>query len=303
MTLAIETTALGLRYRHRWALRDCDLAVPTGHVIGLVGPNGAGKSTLLHLAVGLLTPTTGRVSILGGPPVREHPDQLARVGFVAQDKPLYGSFRVEEMLRFGGWLNPGWDADLAAQRLRAVGVPLKQRVGRLSGGERAQVALALALGKRPELLLLDEPVANLDPLARREFLQVVMAEVASTGLTVLLSSHLVADLERVCDYLVLLSASRVQLAGETQQLLREHALLTGPRDRATAVTATQTVVQASHTDRQASLLVHLNRPILDPAWTVRPVGLEELVLAYMRQSDSGTPPRSAGPTRSAQVPA
>ncbi len=299
---AIETDRLERRYGRRWALRDCSLAVPAGRVVGLVGPNGAGKTTLLHMAVGLLAPTAGSIRVLGGLPPRERPGQLRRVGFVAQDKPLYRGFRVADMLRFGAKLNPGWDQDQAVQRLSRLGIPLSQRAGQLSGGQQAQLALALALGKRPELLVLDEPVANLDPLARREFLQLLMGEAAQGGLSVVLSSHLVADLERICDYLILLAAGQVQLVGDADDLLAEHRMFAGPRDQAGLLGRTHTVVHASYTGRQATLLVRLRSPAPDLAsWTVRPVSLEELVLGYM----SGPPPAQAAPSLScvSEVPA
>jgi ABC-2 type transport system ATP-binding protein len=234
------------------------------------------------MAVGLLAPTVGEIRVLGGPLPRERPEQLRRVGFVAQDKPLYRGFRVSEMLRFGAALNPGWDQDWAVRRIHDLGIPLEQRIGHLSGGQHAQVALALALGKRPELLVLDEPAGNLDPLARREFLQVLMAEVADSGLSVVVSSHLVADLERVCDYLILLAKNRVQLAGDTEELLATHRVFVGAREAAESLGHVHSVVSASYTERQATLLVSLNgRSLQDSAWRVRPVTLEELVLGYM----------------------
>jgi ABC-2 type transport system ATP-binding protein len=288
MTTALQATALGKRYRGRWALQDCSLSLPAGRVTGLIGPNGAGKTTLIQLAAGLLVPSSGRLTVLGEPPRK--PATIARVSFVAQDKPLYPGFTVQEMLRFGGWLNPRFDHGRAESRLTRLGIPMRQRVGKLSGGQRAQVALALALGKRPDLLLLDEPVANLDPLARHEFLQVLMAAVAETGLTVLLSSHLLADLERSCDFLVLLSASRVQLTGETDRLLGEHLVLTGPRAHAWQIAAAHGVVHASYTDRQAILLIRAGGPVHDPAWTVRPAGLEEIVIGYMTNPQGGGTP-------------
>ena len=197
--------------------RDCTLTIPAGQVVGLVGPNGAGKTTLLQLAAGLLTPTSGTITVLGGQPGTAAPAQLARVGFVAQDAPVYARLSVAGHLRMGAWLNPGWDGELAERRISQLGLDPRQRAGSLSGGQRAQLALTLAVAKRPELLLLDEPVASLDPLARREFLQSLMEVVAEHGTSVVLSSHLIADLERVCDYLVVLAASRVQLAGETER--------------------------------------------------------------------------------------
>jgi ABC-2 type transport system ATP-binding protein len=288
---AIETAGLGRRYGRRWGLRDCTLMVPEGRVVGLVGPNGAGKTTLLHMAVGLLAPTVGEIRVLDGPLPRERPDQLRRIGFVAQDKPLYPGFRVSEMLRFAAALNAGWDPEYARRRIGELEIPLDQRVGQLSGGQHAQVALALALGKRPELLVLDEPVANLDPLARREFLQVLMAEVAESGLSVVLSSHLIADLERVCDYLILLAGGRLQLAGETEKLLASHRIFIGARDRAESLGHVHHVVSASYTERQATLLVRLNgRSFQDSDWRVRPITLEELVLGYMRPSRTPSPP-------------
>ncbi len=221
---AIQATGLGKRYRRRWALSDCTLAIPAGRVTGLVGPNGAGKTTLLHLAVGLLTPSSGTISVLGGRPAHG-PAQLGRVGFVAQDTPVYRGLPVAEHLRMGAALNPGWDRALARHRIGQLGLDPGQRAGRLSGGQRAQLALTLAVAKRPDLLILDEPVASLDPLARREFLEAVTQLAGAQGMTVVLSSHLVADLERICDYLVLLVASRVRLAGPVAALLAAHGRL------------------------------------------------------------------------------
>jgi ABC-2 type transport system ATP-binding protein len=285
MTAAVITTGLGKRYRQRWALRDCSLEIPQGRVAGLVGPNGAGKTTLLHLATGLIEPTSGTVSVLGRTPSRDA-DLLPRIGFVAQDVPLYRTFKVGDMLEFGRRLNERWDGELARRRLGRLGVELSDVVGRLSGGQRAQVALALALAKRPELLLLDEPLASLDPLARREFLQALMESVAEEGVTVVLSSHLISDLERVCDYLVLLSASRPQVAGEIEDLLRTHRVISGPRQDADKIAGVASIVQESHTERQTTMLVRTQGPILDPSWSVQEVGLEELVLAYLGQPNA-----------------
>lgn len=290
MTTVIDTAGLGRRYGRRWALRDCTLSVPAGRVVGLVGPNGAGKTTLLHLLVGLLRPTTGRLRVLGVGGAGA-PSQRSRVAFVAQDKPLYRGFRVAEMLAFGGWTNPHWDSALAESRLHQLDIPLGQRVGKLSGGQQAQVALAVALGKQPELLVLDEPVANLDPLARVAFLRVLMEAVATTGLSVVLSSHLLADLERVCDHLILLAAGHVQLCDDTETLLTEHRMLTGPRDRTDLLPAGTHVVHSTGTDRQANLLVRTTTSLRDPAWESRSVALEELVLAYMSQPATSTPGR------------
>jgi ABC-2 type transport system ATP-binding protein len=290
VTAALEASGLGKRYGRRSALSDCTLTVPTGRVAGLVGPNGAGKTTLLHLAVGLLAPTAGTIEILGSQPA-ESPAQLARVGFVAQQTPIYAALTVADHLRLGGWLNPGWDADMAQRRIEQLGLDPRQRAGKLSGGQRAQLALTLAIAKRPELLILDEPVASLDPLARREFLQQLMEAVAEHELSVVLSSHLVADLERVCDYLIVLVASRVQLAGEVDALLASHHRLTGARRDPASLPANQEVIEASHTDRQSTLLVRSDSPIYDPSWTVEEVSMEDLVLAYMGQAGAAEPRR------------
>ena len=283
MTTVLQTRGLGKRYRRRWALSDCTLEIPAGRIAGLVGPNGAGKTTLLHLATGLLRPTTGTIEVLGGPPPAS-PAQLARVGFVAQDTPTYAHLTVADHLRLGAHLNPGWDAATARDRIEHLGLDPGQRAGKLSGGQRAQLALTLAIAKRPELLILDEPVASLDPLARREFLRGLMETVVDQELSVVLSSHLVADLERVCDYLIVLVGSRVQLAGEVDRLLATHHLLTGPRRNPGTLPASQHVISASHTDRQTTLIVRTDAAVHDPAWTVSPVGLEDLVLAYMSQT-------------------
>jgi ABC-2 type transport system ATP-binding protein len=288
----LEAAGLGKRYGRRWALRDCTLTVPAGRVAGLVGPNGAGKTTLLSLAVGLLTPTTGSISVLGGRPAGR-PGQLARVGFLAQDTPVYRRLSVGDHLRAGAWLNPRWDGEEARRRVERVGLDPRQRAGSLSGGQRAQLALTMALAKRPELLLLDEPVASLDPLARREFLQGLMEAVAEHGTSVVLSSHLIADIERVCDYLIVLTGSRIRVAGEVSELLASHHQLSGPRRGPGTLPAGQEVITESHTDRQSTLLIRTSTPILDPAWTVRPVSLEDLVLAYMSRADSAAPTRPA----------
>jgi len=293
VTPVVDTRSLGKRYRRKWALQDCTLSVPAGRVVGLVGPNGAGKTTLLHLAVGLVAPTAGAISVVGGRP-GDGPAQLAQVGFVAQDKPTYASLSVDQHLRMGAALNPGWDAGLAASRVDKIGLDPDQRAGSLSGGQQAQLALTLAIAKRPQLLLLDEPVANLDPLARREFLRDLMEVVANQEVSVVLSSHMVADLERVCDYLVVLTASRVQLAGDLADLLGSHFRLTGPRRQPGRLPAGQTVIEESHTDKQSTLLIRTEEPILDPAWTVRPVTMEELVLAYMERTLQGSTQRPAG---------
>lgn len=286
MNAAIEAQRLGKRYGRSWALRDCSLRLPAGRVAALVGPNGAGKTTLLHLTVGLLRPDAGTVATLGRAPGED----LSEVGFVAQNTPLYADFTAADLVTMGGKLNRRWDARLARTRIEQLGIPYHQPVGKLSGGQRAQVALALALAKRPQLLLLDEPVASLDPLARREFMQVLMGAVAEDGTTVLLSSHLLGDLERVCDYLILLRSAQVQLLGAVESLLEQHRLLVGPRREDAAIAGVASVVRQSHTDRQSTLLVRTDGPLLDPAWQAHDVSLEDLVLAYLaNQSASALP--------------
>ncbi|HEX9035319.1 MAG TPA: ABC transporter ATP-binding protein [Streptosporangiaceae bacterium] len=283
MTAVLESSGLGMRFRRRWALSDCTLSIPQGRVTGLVGPNGAGKTTLLSLAVGLLQPTVGSIKVLGGQPGSSSA-QLARVGFVAQDTPTYAGLSVADHLRLGAHMNPGWDADLARRRISQLGLDPAQKAGKLSGGQRAQLALALAIAKRPEVLILDEPIASLDPLARREFLQVLMEVTAEQELSIVMSSHLVSDLERICDYLVVLIDSRVRVAGEVEELLASHWQLVGPRCDPASVPASWQVISASHTDRQSTLLVRTDGPVGDPAWVADSVGLEDLVLSYMSQA-------------------
>ncbi len=260
----LEARGLGKRYGDQWALRDCSLALPAGRVVGLVGPNGAGKTTLLQLAVGVLVPSAGEIAVFGGDP-REAKSVLPRIGFVAQDSPLYRNFSVADTLTLGRRLNAHFDEAWAQERLGKLRIPLERQVGELSGGQRAQVALAVALAKRPELLLLDEPVASLDPLARREFLTALMDAVAEDGLSVVLSSHLLADVEHSCDYLILLMASEVRLDGDLDDLLAAHRLLVGPRKRVTPGAGIAAVVRESHSDRQSTLLVRIDGPIVDPA--------------------------------------
>ncbi len=278
---ALQTESLGKRYGSKWALQDCTIDVPESSVTALVGPNGAGKTTLLQLAVGLLEPSTGDVRVLGRSPHDHAAELLPRIGFVAQEHPLHKGFTIGETLRFGRTLNPSWDDALARERIQRLNLPMSQKVGKLSGGQQTQVALTLALAKRPELLVLDEPVASLDPLARREFLNTVMEAVAETGLTVLLSSHIVADLERVCDHLVILSHAQAQLAAPIDEILATHRLLTGPRCDPSTIARVHRVIRESHTERQTSLLVRANGHVYDACWELHDVDLEEIVLAYL----------------------
>jgi ABC-2 type transport system ATP-binding protein len=274
----LQAERLSKRYGRRPALSDCTLAIPPGRVVGLVGPNGAGKTTLLQLAVGMLAPTSGSIEVLGGRP-GSGAAQLAKVGFVAQDAPTYSGLSIADHLRFGARTNPRWDQRLADDRIASLGLDRSQKAGKLSGGQRAQLALTMAVAKRPELLVLDEPVASLDPLARREFLQGLMAYIAEDSASVILSSHLVSDLERVCDYLIVLVASRVRVTGEVDELLASHCRLTGPRGN--PLPAGAEVIVDSHTERQSTLIVHSAAPIEDPSFDVEQLTLEDLVLAYM----------------------
>jgi ABC-2 type transport system ATP-binding protein len=278
--LALRAEGLGKRYRRRWALEDCSLSIPSSHVVGIVGPNGAGKSTLLNVAAGLVTPSVGMIEVFGAPPACDQ-SQLARVGFVAQDASLYPWLSVDDHLRLGERCNPTWDGDTARARLDGLGITRRQRAGQLSGGQRAQLSLTMALAKRPELLLLDEPVASLDPLARREFLGLLMETVAGSEVSIVLSSHLVSDIERVCDYLVVIVDSRVRVAGDIEDLLATHHRLVGPQQGGDKAPANQSVILATETERQRQLVVRSDGPVAEPEWTIESVSLEDLVVAYM----------------------
>ena len=278
--LAIRTTGLGKRYGSLWALQDCSVSVPRGRVSALVGPNGAGKTTLLKMLAGLSAPSAGEAAVLGRAP-GQSAEFLDSVGYLAQDVPLYKRLSAGDHLEIGAHLNRHWDAGAARARLAALKIPLGRPVATLSGGQRAQVGLSLALAKRPRLLLLDEPVAALDPLARREFLTSLTEAVADGDLSVILSSHLLHDLERVCDHLILLAASRTQLVGDIDAVLATHRMLVGPRRRIAEVEPGLTVIKSTQTARQTRLLVRLSGPVLDPSWEVTEVGLEDIVVAYM----------------------
>ncbi|MGH9044492.1 MAG: ABC transporter ATP-binding protein, partial [Acidimicrobiales bacterium] len=261
-------------------LQDCSVSVLPGHVTALVGPNGAGKTTLLKLLVGLSVPSSGQAEVLGHVPDQSE-EFLASIGYLAQDVPLYKRLSAEDHLRIGAHLNIDWDADAARERLAALRIPTNRPVATLSGGQRAQVGLSLVLAKRPKVLLLDEPMATLDPLARREFLESLTGAVADGGLSVVISSHLLHDLERVCDHLILLSASRTQMCGAIDGLLAEHRSLVGPRRGLNEIEPGLKVIKATQTTKQTRLLVRVSGPILDPSWEVDEVGLEDIVLAYM----------------------
>ncbi len=290
----IETSGLGKRYGSTWALHECTLAIPAGHVAALVGPNGAGKTTLLNLAVGLAEPTAGGVTVLGGKPAGS-PAALDGIAFVAQDTPLYKNLPAADMLHLTANLNRRFDQHFAKARLGELGIPLNRKAGKLSGGQRAQLALTVALARRPRLLVLDEPVAMLDPVARHDFMATVLAAAADDGVSVVLSSHVLAELERVADYLILLSWGRVQVAGEVEDLLASHRMLTGPAAEASKF-AERPVVHVRGGEAQAHVLVRadVDDPV-PPGWEAHPVGLEELAMAYLREPGAGALP---GPARS-----
>jgi ABC-2 type transport system ATP-binding protein len=281
--VVLEARGLGRRYgRTRWGLQGCDLSIPAGRVTALVGSNGAGKTTLLYLAAGLLRPTTGALTVLGHRPQQDQAHLLPDLGFVAQDRPLYRQFRVAEMMRMGRALNARWDDAVFAARMASLGIPLSDRVGSLSAGQQAQVSLAMTIAKQPRLLLLDEPVAALDPLARREFLDTLRDGVEHLELSVVLSSHLVDDIERACDYLVLLAASRVRVSGDIGQLLAEHRLVDGPVDQVAAIEQRHTVISQATARGRVTLVVRTNGQIDNTGVETTPVSLEELIIAYMR---------------------
>jgi len=282
MDAVVETIGLTKRYGSLKALDNCDVALPRGKVTGLVGPNGAGKTTLIHLAVGLIRPTAGRVAVLGHDSTRETSKILPRIGFVAQDRPLYRDLTVAETLDLGRRLNDRWDAAYALARIRRFGLPTSRKIRTLSTGQRAQVAISLALGKRPELLLLDEPVANLDPVARLALLEELMSVVAADGVTVVFSANALADVERVCEHIVILVNGRPRLAGDTEELLDSHVVAIGPRTESLSP-ADGELIEARHAERQTIRLLRGRGPSrADDGTIVRPATLEEIVLGYMR---------------------
>jgi ABC-2 type transport system ATP-binding protein len=286
---ALRTDQLGRRYGRVWGLRDCTLEVPAGAIVGLVGPNGAGKTTLLEMIIGLLQPTEGQLTVFGEtshvPAAR-----LAQVGYVAQDHPLYRDFSIADMFHLGRAMNPNWDQDLAQARMDALDIPLKRKVKQLSGGQRAQVSLTMALAKRAPLLVLDEPVSSLDPVARLEFMREVMAAAADTGLTVLIASHVVSELERLCDWLIVLTGGRVRLAGPADELVAAHRLLTVPRATPDAELP-GLILDRTDSDRHSTVLIRTDPGLLAaqqrPGWQADAVGFEQLVMTYLQRPSPG----------------
>ncbi|MFA1540877.1 ABC transporter ATP-binding protein [Actinomadura monticuli] len=284
----LHAEGLTKRYGRREALSGVDLRVPAGRVVGLVGPNGAGKSTLLNLACGLLQPTSGSLRVLGSRPAASAA-HLARVGFVAQNTPVYPSFSVADHLRLGARLNPSWDRGMAERRIAQVGLNPAQKAGRLSGGQRAQLALTIAAAKRPELLIFDEPAAALDPLARQGFLANLMEFVAELGAAAVLSSHLLGDIEQVCDHLIVLCDARVQVAGDVRELLAVHHRLTVPHGDLGRLPAGIEVVRAE----RGGAIVRTGLAASQIPFRAEPVTLEELVLAYMSRANAPGAPVGA----------
>jgi ABC-2 type transport system ATP-binding protein len=288
---ALRTDRLGRRYGKAWGLRDCTLEVPAGVVAALVGPNGAGKTTLLEMIIGLLEPTEGQVSVFGEASRADTAETLARVGYVAQDHPLYRDFSVADMFHLGRAMNPSWDQELATARMDTLGIPLKRKAKSLSGGQQAQVSLTMALAKRAPLVVLDEPVSSLDPVARLDFMRDVMASAADADLTFLISSHVVSELERFCDWLIILAGGYVQVAGPADELLDGHRLLTVPRATPDAELP-GTVIHRTDSDRHSTVLVRADADDLalqgHSRWQADPVGFEQLVMAYLQRRTTVT---------------
>jgi ABC-2 type transport system ATP-binding protein len=286
---ALEAVALGKRYGHKWGLQDCSIRLPVGRVAALVGPNGSGKSTLLRMAAGITTPSSGEIRVFGHSPQDQTVEVLRQIGYLDQERPLYRPFRVQEMLKFGRRLNPNWDDALARGYLTDLEISSDAKISNLSVGQQAQVALTMCLAKRPALLLLDEPVAALDPVAREGLMHVLLRSVVDDHTTVLLSSHAIADLATICDYVIILSRARVHVADDLDYVLASHRLLLGSRERLPDVPPGVIVISTTHSERETALLVRVEVPIADPSWRVVEPTLEEIVLAYLREQQPKTP--------------
>lgn len=290
----LETAGLAKRFGRKWALRDCTLAIPPGRVAALVGPNGAGKSTLLRLAAGLSRPSTGTIDVLGETPGRENVALLGRVGYLDQERPLYRGFRVDEMFRFGESTNPSWDMTTAHAYVDQLDISLRDRVDRLSGGQRAQVALTMSLAKNPELLILDEPAAALDPLAREDLLRLLMRQVAERGTSVVLSTHALGDVASICDYLVILSHSRVVLADDLEFVVESHRLISMSTSRSPSLPDGVTVIDTHMSSRDVTYLARVTLPLDDESWQITEPTLDEIIMAYLRHGTSSTQAASDG---------
>ena len=292
--LVIETEALTKRFRRRIALNDCSLVVPRGRVAALVGPNGSGKTTLLRLLAGLSRPTEGRISVFGEEMSTSKIDLRARVGYLDQDRPLYPWWRVREILEFGRRINPAWDAEFAVRQLSQLEIDLGSRVRELSGGQLAQVALAVCFAKRPELVLLDESASALDPVARQDLLQNITEIFADHEASVLMATHAIDDVAAICDYVIILSQSRIVLSEDLDYVLESHRLLSRGLDDGVLVPRGATVLEERRTTREITYLVRLAMPLERDGWRIERPTLNEIVIAYLRgrrppsaSSDSG----------------
>jgi ABC-2 type transport system ATP-binding protein len=283
---AVATHELGKRFGKLWALQNCTISVPKESISALVGPNGSGKTTLLRLLMGLSSPSSGQAEVLGATP-HQSPLFLSEVGFLAQDAPLYRRLSVQDHLDLGRHLNKRWGDEAARSRLSELQIPLNRPIATLSGGQRSQVALSLALAKQPQLLLLDEPVASLDPLARKDFLTSLALAVSNGGLSVILSSHSLHDVEQMCDHVILLANAQTQLCGDIGEIVETHRMVIGPRRNFAEKIGNATVITFSQSELQSRALVRIDGPFLNPNWQVYEVSLEDIVLAYMRQTGAG----------------
>ena len=286
--MVIETEALTKRFRRRTALDECSLEVPRGRVAALVGPNGAGKTTLLRLLAGLARPTEGRISIFGEEMSTSNAQLRARVGYLDQDRPLYPWWRVREILEFGRRTNPAWDSEFAVRHLSQLDIDLGSRVRDLSGGQRAQVALAVCFAKRPELVLLDEPASALDPVARQDLLQNITELFADNEASVLMATHAIDDVAAICDYVIILSRSRVVLSEDLDYVLESHRLLSRGVDDGVPVPSGAVVLEERRSTREVTYLVRLAMPLERDGWRVERPSLNEIAIAYLREKRRGS---------------
>lgn len=279
---AISASGLNVCYRRRRALIDCTLEVPEGRITAVVGINGAGKTTLLNCLVGLVRPSSGQATVLGGLAVGSA-EARQRVSFVAQDSPLYGNLTVSSMLSLTECLNRDFDHSQARRRFDQLELPENRKIGELSFGQQAQISLTLALARRPDLLIMDEPLARLDPIARKDFMRLVLSTAVNDGVSVMLSSHVVAELEPVADYLVLIHEGRVLIAEEIDTFLARHFVLTGPVDRIPILEQYGLVLGIRKAARQAKALLRNDSFTVEipDGWEREEVFLEELLLTYL----------------------
>lgn len=271
------------RYGRSWALRDCELSIPRGRIVALVGPNGAGKSTLLRIAAGLTRPDSGTIHLLDQELKAGHGKFDCRVSYLDQERPLLDGLRVRDMLEFGRRTNPTWDSSLASEHLSHLSISLSSRIGALSEGQRVQVALALCLAKQPELLLLDEPAASLDPVAREDLIRLLMQQAATSDVTVVLSTHALVDVAAVCDYLVILARSRVVLSDDIEFILESHRLMSASVDDHLTPPVSVDIIREGTSNREVTYLVRTGVSPIGTEWGVERPTLDEIVLAYLRR--------------------